>query len=240
MEEYVLAKLKIAGPETKLITVTDDAGIQKYVLPKISQPIGISLEEIPPELERFVSEENRALKGQHNLYNIAMALEVLKILNINDSRALDFIKNYAGLEHRIEFVREIDGVKYINDSKSTSPDATRVALEAFGDFKNIVLIAGGNDKKVSFEILHDPINQYVKFLVIFNHDINQKFIDIAEKFEIPYAVPNDLAECISIAKQNASAGEIVLFSPGAASLGKFNNFEHRGQVFKTVVKNLNL
>lgn len=239
MEEYVAAKLKITGPETKIVTVIDDEGIKKYVLPQINNFIDVSLENLNPKLTNIIAEENRALKGQHNLYNIAMALEVLDILEIDNPAALDFIKSYSGLEHRIEFVREIEGVKYINDSKSTSPDATKVALEAFGEHKNIVLISGGNDKKVSFSSLEDSFNQYVKFLVIFNHDINQKLIGIAERYEIPYEIADNLADCVKIAKEKAKKSvEFVLFSPGAASLGKFNNFEHRGQIFKEEVNSM--
>jgi UDP-N-acetylmuramoylalanine--D-glutamate ligase len=238
MNEYVGAKLKIIGSTSEIITVTDDPGIQKYVLPNIKKYIGISLENIDENLEQFTDESSRNLKGEHNLYNIAVVLEVLKKLNINLSDTFGFIKNYSGLEHRIEFVREIDGIQYINDSKSTSPDATKVALEAFGDNKNIILIAGGSDKKVSFGVLGDYINKYVKLLLILDHDINDKLIKLASNFDIENYIVSDLQEGIDLTKKHSKNGDIVLLSPGAASLGRFKNFEDRGKIFKEIVNNL--
>ena len=242
IEEYSEAKLKILGPNSKLVTVVDDSGIQKHILPKVAktktQVIQVSLDNPSHQLKYFVREDSRSLKGQHNLYNIAISLEVLKILEINSRPAHDFLQTYSGLEHRIEFVSEISSVKYINDSKSTSPASIKVALEAFGNFKNVVLIAGGNDKKVSFDILNESFNQYVKFLIIFDHEINDKLKKIALRHDIPHVVTANLIDCVKIARREAAAGDYVLFSPGAASFGRFKCFEDRGQKFKDCVKNL--
>jgi UDP-N-acetylmuramoylalanine--D-glutamate ligase len=238
MEEYVGAKLNIAGLDSKLVTVVDNEGVQKYVLPKIKECVPVTLDEISPELEPFVDESSRNLKGLHNLYNIAVALEVLKLLDINLDLVTEFLKNYSGLEHRIEFVREIDGVRYINDSKATSPDATRIALEAFGDRKNIILFMGGTDKKVSFSALNDHLNEYVKYLIIMDHDINDQLIELADDNNTPYFVADDLESGIKKAREIAEQGNIVLLSPAAASLGKFKNFEDRGEKFKKIVNNL--
>jgi UDP-N-acetylmuramoylalanine--D-glutamate ligase len=238
MEEYVVAKLNIAGPKSEIVTVSDDEGIQKYVLPKIKDYHNVTLDDIDEKLEQFVDESKRKLKGIHNLYNIAIALKVIELLNLDETKVTDFIKNYSGLENRIEFVREVDGVKFINDSKSTSPHATTVALETFGQQKNIVLIAGGTDKQVSLEMLHDPINKYVSYLVILDHDINLKMQQIAKKFKIPYTIATNMKEAVDIAIKNSNNSDTILLSPAAASLGKYKNFEHRGEIFKQEVTQL--
>jgi UDP-N-acetylmuramoylalanine--D-glutamate ligase len=245
IQEYSNAKMNIFNEnETTLITTSDDEGIQKHILPFIGKTdiknISLAEGEIDPVLQEFTDPDKRELKGMHNFYNIALALEVLKCLDVElpNENISNFIKKYKGLEHRIEFAREIDGVKFYNDSKSTSPDATRVALQALGENKNVVLIAGGTDKNVSFGSWLDPINLYVKKIVILNHDINQKLIDLAEKTKTPYEVVEDMENGIKKAKEAASSGEVVLLSPGAASFGKFNNFENRGTIFKEIVNSL--
>ncbi len=240
MEKYVGAKLKIAGEETKIITVLDDPGIQKYVLPKIKNPHLVSLENLEDQnqksdLEYFADSNHRKLKGEHNLYNIAIVLKMLEILEIKSEKTKEIIKNYSGLEHRIEFVKEIHGVKYINDSKSTSPDSVRVALETFGNHRNIILIAGGNEKNTSFEFLREHFNQYVKNLIVLKHHIDQKLIKLADKNQIPHSSFDNLKDCVSEAKSKSLSGDIILFSPGSGSQPKFKNFEERGKIFKEIV-----
>lgn len=239
---YASEKLKIINKEkTDLILTIDDPGIQKYVLPKVEdvKVFGISLFEIFPELENFLDPNTRHLKGDHNLYNIAFVLTVFKRLNIPlTPKIIETIKRYKGLEHRIEFLGETLGVKYINDSKSTTPDSTRIALEAFGDHKNIILIAGGTDKKVSFEMLKDPINQYVKFMIILDSEINQKMQNLAEENGVGWQIVKSMPEAVMLAKQKAEAGEVVLLSPASASFGMFKNFEDRGAQFKKAVSEI--
>jgi UDP-N-acetylmuramoylalanine--D-glutamate ligase len=207
-------------------------------LPKISAYNSVSLENPTGEILNYIDDSSRNLKGIHNLYNIATTLEVLNILNIDTKLAAEFIKTYSGLEHRIEYVRNIKDVDYINDSKSTSPDATRVALETFGEHKNIILIAGGTDKNVSFDSLKDPLNQYVKSLIILDHDINDKLKKLADGFNIASIIATNMKEAINIAFEKATPRDTVLLSPAAASLGKYKNFEERGQVFKEIVNSL--
>lgn len=239
---YASEKYKIvAKQKTDLILAVDDPGIQKYILPKVEDinVFGVSLSEISPELENFLDPNSRNLKGDHNLLNIALVLTVLKRLNISlTPKIIEAIKKYKGLEHRIEFSGEISGVKYINDSKSTTPDSTRIALEAFGDHKNIVLIAGGTDKKVSFEMLKDPINQYVKFMIILDNEINKKMQNLADENGVGWQIVKSMSEAVKLAKQKAEAGEVVLLSPASASFGMFKNFEDRGEQFKKAVSEI--
>ncbi len=244
MQLYADAKMKIAHPDaTELILVTDDAGTQKYILPKVNKKMvqAISLSDLSSEAQQFADPENRALKGEHNLYNIAMVVEVLKKLDIKiDAQVAEAIRTYAGLEHRLEFVRELDGVRYINDSKSTSADSMRVALEALGDQKNIVLLAGGSDKGGTFNSVSDHFNQYVKFIVTLDgYDSTVKKIrDTATKNGIETAHAMNMAEAVKIARDHAKTGDTVLLSPGGGHIFHLANFEVSGRTFKEEVNKL--
>lgn len=244
MDLYADAKLRIAHPDkTDLILVADDSGTQKYILPKVNKKkvTAISLSNLSVEAEQLADPETRRLKGEHNLYNIAIVIEVLKKLGVEINEAvLQAIREYSGLEHRIEFVRELDGVTYINDSKSTSVDAMRVALEAHGDDKNIVLIAGGSDKGGSFDPLTDYYNKSVKFVVITTgYDTTVKKVqDLAEKNGIETVTADSLDEAVRLARAKAVSGDTVLFSPGGGHVLHMENFMVVGKTFKNIVNNL--
>lgn len=244
MELYADAKLQMIDfDKTDLILVADDLGTQKYILPKVNKKkvTAISLSNLPPESEQFADPEGRALKGEHNLYNIAIVVEVLKKLDIEiDERVVRAIREYSGLEHRIEFVRELDGVTYINDSKSTSVDAMRVALEAHGDDKNIIMIVGGSDKGGSFTPLTDYFNKFVKSVVITTgYDTTVKKLQtLAEKNGIETVTADSLEEAVQLARARAVSGDTVLFSPGGGHVLHMENFMVVGKTFKNIVNNL--
>lgn len=244
MELYAEAKMRIANPnKTDLILVADDPGTQKYILPKVNkkQVTAISLSNLSAEAESLADPETRNLKGEHNLYNIAIVIEVLKKLNISiDDKVIDSIREYSGLEHRLEFVRELDGVKYINDSKSTSVDSMRVALEAHGADKNIILIAGGSDKGGSFMPLSDYFNKSVKFVVITTgYDSTvEKVQAVAEKNNIETVLADSLGDAVKLARGRATSGDTVLLSPGGGHVLHMENFEVVGRAFKNEVNKL--
>lgn len=244
IELYAEAKMRVANLEkTDLILVTDDAGTRKYILPKTSadRVTTISLSDLAEETLQFVDAKNRKLKGDHNLYNIAIVIEVLRKLGITiDKNVASAISEYAGLEHRIEFVRSLDGVNYINDSKCTSVDAMRVALEAIGEDKNIVLIAGGSDKEGSFSPLSDHFNKFVKFVVIMTgYDSTIKKIkSLAEKNNIEAVLAGSMADAVKLARGRATPGDTVLLSPGGGKVLHMKNFEVVGTTFKNEVNKL--
>lgn len=244
MELYADAKIKIAHPDkSDLILVADDAGTQKYIMPKINKKkvTAVSLSNLLNEALQLADPKTRALKGEHNLYNIAIVIEVLKKLGITiDARIVDIMRTYKGLEHRIEFVHNVASVDYINDSKATSADSMRVALEAFGENKNIVLLAGGSDKGGTFDVVSDHFNQYVKFIVTLDgYDSTVKKIkDTASKNSIATAHAMNMAEAVKIARDHATAGDTVLLSPGGGHIFHLTNFEEAGRVFKQEVMKL--
>ncbi len=150
-------------------------------------------------------------------------------------------RSFGGVEHRIEFVRELDGVKYYNDSIASSPTRVIAGLRSFG--RKIILIAGGYDKKIPFEPLAEPVNEFVKTLVLMGAT--------AEKIEKavtapPYYNPDSLKilhagsmrEAVELARKSAEPGDVVSLSPACASFDLYPNFEARGRDFKAIVNSL--
>jgi UDP-N-acetylmuramoylalanine--D-glutamate ligase len=259
-DTYAEIKSKLVHEKyTKVVLDFDDVGVSKYILPKIKKTntlVGVSLNSeknfLPPsnvsleDNKIIYSDENkncilsnidkRIMKGEHNLYNIALVFGILGLLNIADNQKVqETVLNFKGLEHRIEFVRELNGVKYINDSKSTSPDATIKALEAFGDIQNVVLVLGGESKGVSYHSLELPISQYVKSVIILPGDAKEKIEKILKKTLTPYCYASTLEEVVQLAHKEAVSGDIVLLSPASSSLNMFKGFEERGAIFKDIV-----
>lgn len=173
------------------------------------------------------------IQGTHNYENILAMLLVLKVLNIDFKYAIDVLKAFKGVEHRIEFVRELNGVKYYNDSKSTNPVATITALKSFTN--NIHLILGGMERSQDFTELKPYISKIKKVYAI--GEVRNRIIDFCQKNNIPYAEYEHLKEAINSSKENATKGDIVLLSPASASWDQYARFEDRGAEFKEIVNN---
>ena len=180
------------------------------------------------------------LRGKHNFANIATALAATKTL-VDSDIAVQAIKEFRPVEHRIEFVREIDGVKWYNDSASSSPSRTLSGLNAFKE--NIVLIAGGYDKNLDYTPIAKPIIEKVKTLILIGQTAEKIFEVVKTESEkqnktIDIYMCDSLEETIKIAKKSAKKGEVVLFSPASASFDMFKNFADRGNKFKKLVNEL--
>ncbi|OGC08889.1 UDP-N-acetylmuramoylalanine--D-glutamate ligase, partial [candidate division WOR-1 bacterium RIFOXYA2_FULL_37_7] len=179
------------------------------------------------------------IKGAHNLENALAASIVAKIVGIQDSIIAQVLKLFKGVEHRIEFVAEKNGVKFYNDSKATNPESTIVALKALdqGD-KSIILLLGGKDKGGDLSKMCALINQSVKHAVLFGEGA-KRFEEALKKsgfFNFECAKSFDEALCLAfkVSKQ----GDKLLLSPACASFDMFKNFEERGNVFKSLVAKL--
>lgn len=193
--------------------------------------------------EKVIDTNNLILRGKHNYLNICAALNAIKdYINIDNNKLEDIIKNINSVKHRLEFVREINGVKWYNDSASTTPDKSLAGINAFDE--DIILIAGGYDKNISYEPLAKPILDKVSKLILFG----------ATKDKIYEAVMNEIKnttnpktriylldtieEVISVANKISEPGEVVLFSPASASFDMFKNAYSRGDIFKSIVEKL--
>jgi UDP-N-acetylmuramoylalanine--D-glutamate ligase len=175
-----------------------------------------------------------SLKGRHNLYNaMAVGLAALSMgLTPADVRA--GLMSFQGVEHRLEPAGVINGVTYINDSKATNIDSTWYALESMT--KPVIWIAGGTDKGNDYSTLLDMVRQKVKALVCMGVD-NSKLVKAFTGEVSNVADTASLDEAMKEASRLAEPGDVVLLSPACASFDLFNNYEHRGQLFKTWVLN---
>ncbi len=174
------------------------------------------------------------LKGAHNLENVLAGISVGMLAGAPPAQIRQAVRDFKAVEHRLEFVAKITGVDYYNDSKATNVDATIKALESFP--ANIHLILGGKDKGSDYTVLNDLLRSRVKRVYTIGA--------AAAKIEshIQGAAEIDHAETLEIAVQRASAaaapGDIVLLAPACSSFDQFQNYEHRGSVFKETVRSL--
>ncbi|HMS32789.1 MAG TPA: UDP-N-acetylmuramoyl-L-alanine--D-glutamate ligase [Ignavibacteria bacterium] len=171
------------------------------------------------------------IRGNHNLYNSLAAVISARSFEIKKEIIRDTLKSFQGVEHRIEFVRELDGVSYYNDSKATNIDSLIVAIESFE--KNIILILGGREKGNDYSAVDKLVRERVKeiFAVgearekIYDHFNNRIKVTMVSSFE----------EAVISARESGRRGDIVLLSPACKSFDMFESFEHRGKEFKRIV-----
>jgi UDP-N-acetylmuramoylalanine--D-glutamate ligase len=184
--------------------------------------------------------EDIIIKGMHNVENYLAAFVATK-----DDVSLEIMKKvaetFAGVEHRCELVREIDGVKYYNDSIASSPTRTLAGLKAFDE--KVIVIAGGYDKHIPFEPLAYEGYPYIKELILVGAT-KDKIKNVFDKLEeekgiaVNIQMAKTLEEAVNIAKRVAKAGDIVTLSPACASFDMYPNFMVRGNKFKDIVKGL--
>lgn len=178
------------------------------------------------------------IRGVHNLENICSALTAIYDM-IDLDKSIEVIKEFTGVEHRLEYVRELNNVKWYNDSVSSSPTRTIAGLNSFNE--KIVLIAGGYDKNLDYTPLARPILNKVSKLILFG-DTSEKIYDtvIKEKQNENITIYKEktLDDVVNRAYEVSTPGEVVLFSPASASFDMFKNFANRGNKFKELVTKL--
>ena len=177
------------------------------------------------------------LRGKHNYQNVCTALAATNSL-VDINIAIKAVKNFKPVEHRIEFIREIDNVKWYNDSSSSSPTRTLSGLNAFDE--DIILIAGGYDKNLDYTPLAKTIVEKVKTLILIGQTAGKIFDAVKKELEnqnkkLDIYMCDTLENTIEVAKKSAKPGQVVLFSPASASFDMFKNFADRGNKFKNLV-----
>ena len=190
--------------------------------------------------EHIIDTQDIILRGHHNYENIATALAATKTL-VNSDIAVEAIKEFRPVEHRLELIKEIDNVKWYNDSVSSSPTRTIAGLNAFDE--EIVLIAGGYDKNLDYTPIAKPIVDKVKTLILIGQTSGKIFEAVKEELEKQNKTLNiymckTLEETVNLAKKHSKPSQIVLFSPASASFDMFKNFADRGIKFKNLVNEL--
>lgn len=189
---------------------------------------------------KIIPADRIKIPGEHNIENYLAAISAVWG-DVSVDSICRVARHFSGVEHRIEFVRELDGVKYYNDSIASSPTRVIAGLKSFG--RKIIVIAGGYDKKIPFEPLAEPVNQFVKVLILMGAT--------AEKIEkavteTPFYNPDELkivhaanmTEAVKLARENAAEGDVVSLSPACASFDMYPNFEARGRDYKSIVNKL--
>jgi UDP-N-acetylmuramoylalanine--D-glutamate ligase len=186
-------------------------------------------------VERICPVQEIALRGRHNVENVLAATACALWTGIAPERIRRGIGRFRGVPHRIELVRDLRGVQYYNDSKGTNVASTLKALESFDE--RIVLIAGGKGKGQDFAPLARAARGRVRQAFLIGEDA-QAMAAVLESERIPVKRLTSLDAAVSEARTIARAGDVVLLSPACASFDMFDNFEHRGDVFRTLVQGL--
>jgi len=250
-EEYALAKFRIAENQEKnnFFIYNKDDEMSINLLEKLeinAKMIPFSTKEkmkeggfindgkliVKMENEFSMKIEELSLVGNHNIANSLAASIAGKILKISNESIRNSLMTFQAVEHRLEQVTEIDGVKFINDSKATNVNATYYALESMK--QPTIWIVGGDDKGNDYTEIEDLVKKKVKAIVCLGID-NQKIIDFfQDKTELIYST-SSMEEAVKVSKSLAEKGNTVLLSPCCASFDLFNNYEDRGNQFKKEV-----
>lgn len=178
------------------------------------------------------------IRGEHNYENICACMSAIYDM-VDIDKSVDAIINFPGVEHRLEFVREINGVKWYNDSVSSSPTRAIAGINSYDE--DIVLIAGGYDKKLDYSMIADSILKKVTKLILFGETKNKIYDAVMKKKSnenIQIYLCDSLEDVVNKAYMVSERGEVVLFSPASASFDMFKNFMDRGIQFKELVNNL--
>lgn len=189
---------------------------------------------------KLFSTDRILIPGEHNVENYLAAIAAVQGL-VSDEVILHTAEHFPGVEHRIELVRDLKGVRYYNDSIASSPTRTIAGLRSFR--QKVILIAGGYDKKIPFDTLGPEVHAHVKTLVLTGHTaekIRQAVISYPgyQDGQPEIVMEDDFRQAVLAARDKAQEGDIVILSPACASFDHFKNFAQRGEIFKEIVRGL--
>lgn len=253
MAEYTRAKAEVfrnQGPDDVLVINADDAPTARLARGTRSRVVGFSRKSEQAngvyvkdgvvvradagKTEDIITVREIRIKGAHNIENALAAAAISMTAGATADAVAKVLREFPGLEHRMEFVRELDGVTYYNDSKGTNVGAVEKSLEGFDE--PIVLIAGGLDKHSDFSVLGPLMKEKVRRLVLIGkaadamHEALSGYVDTVRA--------GSLDEAVMLAHDSAKSGDVVMLSPACASFDMFKDFEDRGRQFKDIVGRL--
>jgi len=230
MQDYWRAKLNIAKWQKR----GDKVAVSRNLAAKIKSY------ELKGKAVYFTkSNLKNRLAGEHNKENIAAAVEVASIVGIKDGVIKRVVEKFKGLEHRLEFVRKVNGVAYYDDSFATTPESAITALKSFTS--PVVLLIGGAEKGSNFRKLAKEIKKRVKYTVLFKGKTTPRLKKVLLRVNIPKSkikLAGSMKEAVKIARSKAGKGDVVLLSPACASFGIFKNYKERGKLFKKEVRRI--
>jgi len=252
MEAYAAVKARIFANQTELdaaILNADDPASAKYA-PKKPQVFWFSRKTVVAQgaclqgdeivvvhhgkTESVMKAGEIPLAGGHNVENVLAAVIIARLAGVDSATIASAVKSFEGVEHRLEFVADIGGVRYYNDSKATNVDATLKALDAFTG--RILVILGGKDKGSDYTVLQKPLRERAILALLIGVAADKIEKQIAGSVAIERA--ETLERAVEAASMAARAGDVVLLAPACASFDQFENYEQRGRVFKQLVRKL--
>jgi len=253
MEQYSASKARVFMNQTlddTLLYDADDLQTVKTVVLANGRRIGLSVEKMLVEgafveegqlitmlggkRTAMLSTKEISIRGTHNLYNAMAATMVAQLLGVSPASIRATLKNFKGVEHRLEYIRELNGVKYYNDSKATNVDSVWYALKAFQE--PMVILLGGRDKGNDYSRLVDLVKQNVRAIVAIGESADK--VEKAFAAVKPTTKVTSIQGAVATAQRLAQPGDVVVLSPACASFDWFENYEHRGRVFKELVNKL--
>lgn len=247
LDEYYASKTNIYMNQDQndyYIENKDDKTLQEYLnkYPLHSQSLTFSLEKeadcmiknqaIYYQNEQIIGLDEIKIVGRHNIQNMMIAIVASSLAGVSRDVIHDTLAHFMGVEHRIEYVREINGVKYYNDSKATNTDAAIIALKAFE--QPVILLMGGHEKNLDLSEM-STYGNHISTLICFGAAKDR----FAKEMHCPSTyVVEHMADAISKAYEIAKEGDIVLLSPSTSSFDEFSGYEERGRIFKKIVNEL--
>jgi len=252
-ENYIASKFRIYKNQDEadyLILNKDDEIISNNITSHKSKSYYFSLKETlfngsykfqdqiifntDSHLEFSLPVNELLIKGNHNVANAMAVINAAKIFGFDNEGIKEGLRTFKGVEHRLELVREMGGVKYINDSKATNIDSVWYALQSFDE--PIFLILGGQDKGNDYTRIKDLVTDKVKKIFAIGSSAEKVFNFFHSIVKVELKV--SLEDVVTSVSKEARSGEVVLLSPACASFDMFDNYEHRGKVFKEAVNKL--
>lgn len=185
--------------------------------------------------ETLMYVDELALRGRHNVYNSLAAAVAARVMEVRSDVVRESLKTFSGVPHRLESIREVDGVRYVNDSKATNVNAVWFALESFSE--PVVLIAGGRDKGNDYASLKPLISSRVRALISIGEAAERINAELGPCVS-DSVIAESLEDAVKLAHLLAKPGDVVLLSPACSSFDMFRNYEDRGDQFKQLVSNI--
>jgi UDP-N-acetylmuramoylalanine--D-glutamate ligase len=255
-QKYIDSKMRITqnqGSEDYFIYWANDPVIQKEINKRVFAAKCIPFDQKPLSTQDGAWIENQsinitinqdtmsmqieelALQGRHNIHNSMAAAIGARGCEVRKVKIKEGLADFQNAEHRLEFVANVHGIEFINDSKATNVNSTWYALENYN--RPVILIAGGKDKGNDYETLRPLVKQKVKLLICLGVDNSRLRASFADLVESIYETQS-MEDAVRVAYQSGQKGDVVLLSPTCASFDLFTNFEERGLLFKKAVKRL--
>ena len=253
LKSYIDAKLRIFENQTDVdfaILNADDKNSMELALYSSSKKVffstkkeleigafvknGMLIYKMNGKDEKIIETKDIGIKGPHNLSNAAAACAICSVLEVSPLSMRETLKRFKGVEHRLEEVTTLSGVKFVNDSKATNVESVWYALQSVKE--PIILIAGGKDKGGDFTKLRELVKNRVKALILIGEAKEKIGNALSDLVSTLYS--DSLEEAVELSFKKAQAGDTVLLSPACASFDMFKDYQHRGEVFKASVRSL--